>query len=109
MKVINEGKQGEAYNIGSEYYLPNVEVAKKLLNILKLDDSRMVYVEDRPGHDFRYAVNIDKLKHLGWAPKSNFDQELEKIVAWYIGNKNWWLDQYEEIVSTKRKKRMGLL
>ena len=109
MKVMNEGKQGEVYNIGSDYYLPNVEVAKKLLNILKLDNTRMVYVEDRPGHDFRYAVNIDKLKHLGWIPKSNFDEELEKIVAWYIENKNWWLSQYEKIVSSKRNKRMGLV
>ena len=48
------------------------------------------FVDDRPGHDFRYAINSEKLKSLGWTPKANFDDELEKIVDWYIKNKDWW-------------------
>ena len=67
------------------------------------------FVDDRPGHDFRYAINSEKLKSLGWTPKANFDDELEKIVDWYIKNKDWWQEEFSNIISNKRKNRMGLV
>jgi dTDP-glucose 4,6-dehydratase len=76
---------------------------------LKLSDERITYVEDRPGHDFRYAVDVSKLKSLGWEPVAQFDEELENIVNWYIANNEWWKDSYQNILKNKRKKRKGLV
>ena len=61
------------------------------------------FVDDRPGHDFRYAINSEKLKSLGWTPKANFDDELEKIVDWYIKNKDWWQEEFSNIISKNEK------
>jgi dTDP-glucose 4,6-dehydratase len=108
LKIINSKKRNEVFNIGSEYYLSNINLAKKLLSILNLDEGRINFVEDRPGHDFRYATNIDKLKKIGWKPESDFDYELEKTVNWYLDNKNWWFSQFENIISHKRDKRLGI-
>lgn len=108
LNIINSKKRNEVFNIGSEYYLSNINLAKKLLSILNLDEGRINFVEDRPGHDFRYATNIDKLKKIGWKPESDFDYELEKTVNWYLANKNWWFSQFENIISHKRDKRLGI-
>tara|TARA_A100000164_G_C21861699_1_gene750432 strand:- start:342 stop:1334 length:993 start_codon:yes stop_codon:yes gene_type:complete len=108
LKIINSKKRNEVFNIGSEYYLSNIELAKKLLSILNLEDGRINFVEDRPGHDFRYATNIEKLKKIGWKPESDFDYELEKTVNWYLANKNWWFGQFENIIKDKRDKRLGI-
>lgn len=107
LHIIEYGKKGDVYNIGSEYYLSNKEVAKKILTNLDLNNERLEYVADRPGHDFRYAVNIDKLKNLGWKPKADFDEEINKIVNWYLENKDWWITDYQSILKNKRNKRMG--
>ena len=109
MTVLENGKKGEVYNIGSDFYLQNIEVAHKLLEILDLSNDMIDFVDDRPGHDFRYAINSEKLKSLGWTPKANFDDELEKIVDWYIKNKDWWQEEFSNIISNKRKNRMGLV
>ena len=109
LHIIEHGKKGEVFNIGSEHYLSNLEVAKKILYSLNLGHERLEFVNDRPGHDFRYAVNIEKLKNLGWKPIADFDEEIEIIVNWYIENKDWWLKDYQNIVENKRTKRMGLV
>ena len=79
------------------------------MEILDLSNDMIDFVDDRPGHDFRYAINSEKLKSLGWTPKANFDDELEKIVDWYIKNKDWWQEEFSNIISNKRKNRMGLV
>lgn len=109
LKILSDGEKGEIYNIGSEFYLSNLELSKKLINIFDLNEDRISFVEDRPGHDFRYATNIDKLKNIGWTPNSIFDKELEKTVGWYLNNKQWWIDQYKNIMQNKRDKRLGLV
>ena len=109
LKILSDGEKGEIYNIGSEFYLSNLELSKKLINIFELNEDRISFVEDRPGHDFRYATNIDKLKNIGWTPNSIFDKELEKTVGWYLNNKQWWIDQYKNIMQNKRDKRLGLV
>ena len=88
--VLHHGVAGEIYNIGGGVEIPNIEITKKILNLLGKDESRIEYVDDRPGHDFRYSLDITKLHSLGWYPAYNFDQALEHTVQWYIDNEWWW-------------------
>ena len=105
------GKSGENYNIGSGKNLNNLELAKKILktcNILKLKieaNSKIKFVKDRPGHDFRYALNSGKIKReLKWKPKINFENGLKKTINWYFNNKQF-LKQFSK---KTYEKRMGL-
>ena len=107
LTVIDKGKENEIYNVGSGEYLENMEIAKKLLKILDLDEDRLEQVEDRPGHDFRYAINFDKIQKIGWKPKRNLESELENTVSWYLNNKEFWINDYK-IINRKRKKRTKL-
>lgn len=106
-KVLLNGKDNEAYNIGSGVYLTNLAISKKIINILNLDENRISFIEDRPGHDFRYAVDYQKLKNLGWKNTVNFDSELEKTIVWYKENKKWWNRGMKSILE-QRKKRFNL-
>lgn len=95
------------YNIGSNEYLSNIELANKLIKILNFSSNRIEFVKDRPGHDFRYAVSIKKLESTGWKPSKNIDNALEDIVRWYELNSEWWKLGFEEI-QNKRAKRLGI-
>jgi len=108
MKIIEASPQNEIYNIGSGYYLSNLELAKKLLQQLNLDEDRLEFVEDRPGHDFRYATDFTKLESIGWSPLANFDDELARIVDWYKNNEDWWREEYNYIVSKTRSRRLDI-
>ncbi len=89
--ILHQGREGEVYNIGTGQRKENIEVARLILNLLAKDESYIEYVKDRPGHDFRYAVNADKLKeNLGWQPKIGFEQGLQETIAWYKKNQAWW-------------------
>ncbi len=89
--VIEKGVAGEVYNIGSSNERKNLEVARFILEELELDDSRITYVDDRPGHDYRYALNSDKIRNeLGWAPRYEFEAALKKTIRWYKENRPWW-------------------
>lgn len=68
----------------------NIDVTKKILELLGKDESWIEYVEDRLGHDFRYALDDSKIRQLGWKPEHSFDEWLEKTVEWYRQNKWWW-------------------
>lgn len=107
LTVIDKGKENEIYNVGSGEYLENMEIAKKLLKILDFEEDRLEKVEDRPGHDFRYAINFDKIQKIGWKPKRNLESELENTVSWYLNNKEFWINDYK-IINRKRKKRTKL-
>ena len=109
LTVLDRGSMNEIYNIGSDFYLSNIDLVKKIIKFLGKDLDKISYVEDRPGHDFRYATNIDKLKKLGWEPQVDFDEELENICNWYLNNKDWWKEQFKNIIDEKRNKRMGLV
>mgnify|MGYP001246762396 FL=1 len=108
MKIIEASPQNEIYNIGSGYYLSNLELAKKLLELLDLEEDRLEFVEDRPGHDFRYATDFTKLESIGWSPLANFDDELARIVDWYKNNEDWWREEYNYIVSKTRSRRLDI-
>ena len=96
--VLEKGAPGETYNIGGSCELTNIEVVKAICEIL--DRCRpaaaphvnlIEHVQDRPGHDFRYAMNTEKINaELGWSPAENFITGLEKTVNWYIENTQWW-------------------
>jgi len=88
--IISKGKPGEIYNIGSGQEKRNIEVVKAILAILKKPESLITYVKDRPGHDFRYSLNIYKIeKEIGWKAKIHFEEGIEKTVKWYLDNLNW--------------------
>lgn len=89
--VIEKGKIGETYLIGTDSDKANIEVIKKILKILGEGENRIEYVKDRPGHDRRYAIDASKIKQeLGWKPKYDFDEALKLTVDWYKLNRNWW-------------------
>ena len=109
LKIIEQVNEPDVFNVGSGVYMNNIDLSHKLLSILNLTDERITFVEDRPGHDFRYAIDFSKLKSLGWEPQAQFDNELENIVNWYINNEEWWKNSYQNIINSKRKKRKGLV
>src|SRR3989344_3555363 len=87
--VLEKGAIGETYMVGGEEKT-NLEVTKKILELLAKDEFQIEYVEHRLGHDFRYAVDDSKLRSLGWKPEHNFDEWLNETVKWYKENKWWW-------------------
>src|SRR3989338_8365780 len=89
--VINKGKIGETYCIGIDNDISNIQVIKKILEILEMKEDKIEYVKDRPGHDRRYAIDATKIKkELRWKPKFDFVTALHKTVTWYKENKDWW-------------------
>ena len=92
--IFLKGKIGENYNIGSGMNLENIDIAKKLLKIAKYKslknykNTKIKFVKDRPGHDFRYALNNNKIKKiLGWKAKINLDSGLSQTIDWYLNNR----------------------
>lgn len=88
--LIDKGIPGEAYNIGTGNEKRNIEVTKFILDELVRDESAIEYVADRPGHDFRYALNWDKLKALGWSPVVSWEEGMRQTIKWYQDNSGWW-------------------
>lgn len=94
--VIHRGKPGEVYNIGGYNEKNNLEVVKAILEALHKPESLISFVQDRPGHDLRYAVNAGKLKaELGWQPEYGFDEGLKRTIKWYLDN-SLWVDMVKE-------------
>ncbi len=90
LKVLEKGKVGEIYNIGSGNERKNIDVAKQILDILRKPYSLLEYVADRPGHDLRYALNFSKIRsELNWNPRIAFNDGLEETVGWYKDNFSW--------------------
>ncbi|MBU4257383.1 GDP-mannose 4,6-dehydratase, partial [Patescibacteria group bacterium] len=89
--VIHKGKIGETYCLGGGNELTNLEITKKILKLMNKGEEMIEYVVDRPGHDFRYAMDISKAKdELGWQPEMDFNHSLTKTVEWYKNNQEWW-------------------
>ncbi|HEY1495088.1 MAG TPA: GDP-mannose 4,6-dehydratase, partial [Candidatus Solibacter sp.] len=90
MAVLNQGREGEIYNIGGNRSLPNLDVIHQVLAITGKSESLIVYVKDRPGHDRRYALSSEKLMHeTGWQPIMDFETGLARTIEWYRGNAAW--------------------
>lgn len=93
LRVLENGKAGEVYNVGGmqEAEIPNKIVAEEILKIINKPVSLIKYVKDRPGHDFRYAIDYTKIKNeLGWEPKVDFKDGLKDTINWYLNNESWW-------------------
>ena len=88
--VLFKGKIGEIYNIGSGEELNNLQLTSLILKMFKRGKSYIEFVADRPGHDFRYAVETKKIKNLGWKPKYKFKKALFQTINWYKDNFSWW-------------------
>lgn len=89
--ALLRGKSGEAYNLGGQNQTDGLTVAKTVLGALEKPDTLMQYVADRPGHDYRYALDIEKAgRELEWRPQVTFKEGIARVVAWYRDNRAWW-------------------
>lgn len=88
--VADDGVSGETYNIGANSQLRNIDLTHRILDATSRDESYIEFVEDRLGHDMRYAVDSSKIRSLGWAPSHDFVDGLMATVAWYRDNEHWW-------------------
>lgn len=89
--ALLRGKSGEAYNLGGQNQTDGLTVAKTVLGALEKPDTLMQYVADRPGHDYRYALDIEKAgRDLEWKPQVTFAEGIARVVAWYRDNRAWW-------------------
>ncbi len=89
-RVIDQGIDGEVYNIGGGNEVRNVDLTRRLLALTGRGDEMIRPVADRPGHDRRYALDTSKLQGLGWAPQVTFEDGLAETVRWYQQNEWWW-------------------
>jgi len=98
LRVLERGVPGETYNIGGECEITNLDVVKTICALVDQQkpgqckrEELIEFVTDRPGHDFRYAMDIGKIKtELDWQPAENFQSGIEKTVRWYLANQPWW-------------------
>lgn len=94
--VLEEGKPGEVYNIGASTEMKNIDIIKLILLYLEKPENLIEFVDDRPGHDRRYAINSNKIQQeLGWQPEFQFSGALKETIDWYKKNRIWW----ERIIS----------
>ena len=110
--ILQEGAIGDTYNIGGNNEISNINIVESICTILdKLKPSNsgksykqlISFVKDRPGHDFRYAINTTKIKKdLNWEPKETFDSGLTKTIKWYLENENWWKKIQKNIYKQER-------
>jgi dTDP-glucose 4,6-dehydratase len=114
--VLSKGKLGETYNIGGNNEIKNIEIVKTICQ--KMDElaprtgkaqyeDLITYVTDRPGHDFRYAIDASKIMDdLGWKPKASFTNGIDKTIRWYLDNEAWWKAIQD---NTYQQERLGVV
>lgn len=108
--ITSKGRVGERYNVGGNNERTNLQVVEAICEIVdRLAPSNapsrdlIVFVKDRPGHDFRYAIDSTKLSNeLGWSAEENFESGIEKTVRWYLNNEDWWAPIQENVYQGER-------
>ncbi len=90
LTVLEKGIEGETYNVGIGHDISNLELTSAILKEMGAGQDRVNRVADRPGHDFRYSLSIEKIKKLGFSPKWSFESGLKETVRWYRENPQWW-------------------
>ena len=113
--ISERGKMNEDYCIGGNSEITNIDLIKKISKIINKNSTYkhslnnvISFVKDRPGHDERYAIDFNKIRNdLGWEPKSNFDQSLEKTINWYLDNQEWSEKVLEK--AAYKTQRLGLI
>ena len=99
--VLHKGKLGEVYNIGGNNEKANIQIVKLIIENLGKTEDLISYVQDRPGHDRRYAIDNSKItKELGWAPSYTFEQGIKETIEWYLENNEW----LEHILQSNQKR-----
>jgi dTDP-glucose 4,6-dehydratase len=94
--VLENGKDGEVYNIGASNEMKNIDIVKLILKYLNKSEDLIEFVKDRPGHDRRYAIDSTKIQNeLSWKPLYSFDEAIKFTIDWYLENRSWW----ERIIS----------
>ena len=111
-EVLQNGEIGETYNIGGNNEIKNIDIVKTICSLLDTIKPRndgksysqlISFVKDRPGHDFRYAIDASKIKNkLNWGPNENFNSGIEKTIRWYIKNEEWWRNIQSNIYNQER-------
>ena len=114
--VLTSGTMGETYNIGGNNEIRNIDVVRTICDLLnEISPSEngssysdlITYVKDRPGHDFRYAIDAGKIQNnLGWSPKESFETGIRKTIHWYLDNQDWWRAIQD---NTYRQERLGVI
>ena len=114
--VLTSGQVGETYNIGGNNEIKNIDVVIIICSILDEMSPRengsnyadlITYVQDRPGHDFRYAIDAKRINQdLGWSPKESFETGIRKTIDWYLNNREWWQAIQD---NTYQQERLGVL
>jgi dTDP-glucose 4,6-dehydratase len=107
-----KGTPGEAYNVGGGNERFNKDVVEQILGLLGKPESLIKHVEDRAGHDRRYALNFSKIKELGYAPRHTFESALQETVSWFQTREDWWRsirdgDDYKNFYSRQYDKRLS--
>ena len=112
--VLTKGKVGQTYNIGGNNEIQNIDIVNTICRKMneyhprshgESHEDLITHVKDRPGHDFRYAIDASKIQdELGWQPKENFRSGIEKTIRWYMDNKTWWKAIQDK---TYRQERLG--
>ncbi len=93
--VLHEGENGEVYNVGGHNERTNLDVVKTIISALGKSEDLIEFVQDRLGHDKRYAIDSNKLQQLGWKPIYTFETGIAQTIKWYLDHKEWW----EQIIS----------
>ncbi|WP_047986105.1 dTDP-glucose 4,6-dehydratase [Ornithinibacillus californiensis] len=89
--VIEKGVSGEVYNIGGNNEYTNIEIVEKIVDYLSAPKELITFVEDRLGHDYRYAIDSTKIKNeLGWEPTYSFEDGIRETIEWYLTHQDWW-------------------
>lgn len=89
--ILQKGIIGETYLIGGLHdEISNLDLIKRILTLMGKDEGCIEFVNDRPGHDRRYAIDWSKIKSLGWEPKNTLEQGLQHTITWYTENETWW-------------------
>ena len=113
--ILQKGTIGETYNVGGNNEIKNIQIVEVICDILndihpagsgKSYHELITFVKDRPGHDFRYAIDASKLKkEIGWEPKESFNTGIQKTIEWYLKNEEWWKTIQE---NTYKQERLGI-
>lgn len=113
-EVLKKGHIGHTYNIGGDNEITNLDIVNQICLIMDKERPRdsgksytnlIEFVEDRPGHDFRYAINASKIKNeLNWHPSENFQSGLRKTISWYLNNEEW----IQDLERKYKQSRLGL-